>query len=61
LTLRPNGAGAVIMDPYPFDASPVIFSARARIVAPPKDKSEAACVDAYHKAPRQLLSFEVSA
>ena len=61
LTLRPNGAGAVIMDPYPFDTSPVIFSARARIVAPPKDRSEAACVDAYHKAPRQLLSFEVSA
>jgi hypothetical protein len=61
LTIRPNGAGSVIMDPYPFDASPVRFSARARIVAPPREKSEAACLDAYHKAARQLLTFEVSA
>lgn len=61
LTIRPNGVGSVIMDPYPFDISPVKFSARARIVAPPEEKSEAACVDAYHKAARQLLTFEVSA
>lgn len=61
LTIRPNGAGSVIMDPYPFDVSPVQFSARARIVAPPKEKSEATCVDAYNKATRQLLTFEVSA
>jgi len=61
LALRPNGAGSVIMDPYPFDVSPVQFSARARIVAPPKEKSEAACADAYHKATRELLTFQVSA
>jgi hypothetical protein len=61
LTLRPSSAASVIMDPYPFDMSPVRFSARARIVAPPREKSEAACIDAYHKAPRQLLTFEVSA
>ena len=61
LTIRPNGAGSVIIDPYPFDVSPVQFSARARIVAPPKEKSEATCVDAYNKAARQLLTFEVSA
>jgi hypothetical protein len=61
LTLRPKGDGAVIMDPFPFDASPVRFSARARLIAPPEERSEAACVDAYHKADRQLLTFEVSA
>jgi Protein of unknown function (DUF3891) len=61
LTIKPNGAGSVIMDPYPFDVSPVQFSARARIVAPPKEKSESACIDAYHKAARQLLVFQVSA
>ena len=61
LTIRPNGAGSVIMDPYPFDVSPVNFSARARIVSPPKEKSEAACADAYHKAARQQLTFQVSA
>jgi Protein of unknown function (DUF3891) len=61
LTLRPNGAGSVIIDPYPFDVSPVRFSARARVVAPPAEKSEAACIDAYQKAPRQMITFEVSA
>jgi len=61
LTIRPNGAGSVVMDPYPFDVSPVQFSARARIIAAAKEKSEAACAEAYHKAPRQLLTFEVSA
>ena len=44
-----------------FDASPVSFSARARIVASPQEKSAEACIDAYHKAPSQLLTFEVSA
>jgi len=61
LTIRPNGKGAVIIDPYPFDLSPLGFSARARIIAPPKEKTESACVDAYHRAPRQMLTFEVSA
>lgn len=61
LTLRPNGAGSVIMDPYPFDMSPLRFSARTRIVAPPAEKSEAACVEAYHKADRRMITFEVSA
>jgi hypothetical protein len=61
LTIRPNGSGAVVIDPYPFDLSPLSFSARARIVAPPKEKTESACMDAYHRAPRQMLTFEVSA
>ena len=62
LALRPAAGGSsVIMDPYPFDASPLQFSARARLVALPEEKSEAACAEAYHKAPRQLLAFEVSA
>ncbi|HEX7229524.1 MAG TPA: DUF3891 family protein [Candidatus Binatia bacterium] len=61
LTIRPNGTGSVVIDPYPFDLSPLRFSARARIVAPPKEKTESACVEAYHRAPRQMLTFEVSA
>ena len=51
----------MIFYPYPFDVSPLNVSARARIVAPPMEKSEAACVDAYHKAARQSLTFEISA
>ena len=61
LTIKPNGPGSVIFDPYPFDISPLKVSARARIVAPPQEKSEAACVDAYHKAARELLTFQISA
>lgn len=61
LTIKPNGAGSVSIDPYPFDVSPIQFSARARIVAPPKEKTAAACVEAYHKAARQLLTFQASA
>lgn len=61
LTIRPNGAGSVIIDPYPFDSTPLKFSARARIVAPPKERTESACVDAYQKAARQMVTFQVSA
>lgn len=61
LTIKPNGPGSVIIDPYPFDTDPVQFAARARIVAAPKEKTEAACVEAYHKADRQLLTFQVTA
>jgi hypothetical protein len=61
LTIKPNGPGSVLFDPYPFDVSPLKFSARARIVAPPAEKTEAACAEAYHKAARQLLTFEISA
>jgi len=61
LSIKPNGAGKMRVDPYPFDVSPLKVSARARLVIPPAEKSEVACVDAYHKAARQLLTFEISA
>jgi len=61
LNIKPNGAGSVIFDPFPFDVSPLTVSARTRIITPPAAKSEEACVDAYHKAARQLLTFEISA
>ena len=61
LTIKPNGPGSVIFDPYPWDISPLKVSARARIVAPPAEKTEAAAAEAYHKAARQLLTFEISA
>src|SRR5258706_16460093 len=53
LTIKPNGPGSVIFDPYPWDISPLNVSARTRLVAPPKEKSEAACAAAYHKATRE--------
>lgn len=60
LRIVPNGAGSVRMDPYPFDVSPLRVAIRTRFVAPPKGKTERACIEAYHKAPRQLLRFEIT-
>ena len=59
LRIVPNGAGAVRMEPYPFDVAPLTVSARARIVPPGTYASTEACLEAYHKAPRKLLSFEI--
>lgn len=60
LRVVPNGAGAVKVTPYPFDISPLRVGIRARIVSPVKGKTEKACVEAYQRAPRQLIQFEIS-
>lgn len=60
LRVVPNGTGAVKITPYPFDISPLRVGIRARIVPPIKGKTEKACMEAYHKASRQLLQFEIS-
>jgi hypothetical protein len=60
LRIVPNGNGAVRMEPYPFDVSPLRVAIRARVVVPPKGKTEKACAEAYQKAPRELLEFEIS-
>jgi hypothetical protein len=60
LRLIPNGANAVCFDPYPFDISPLKVSLRARIMTTEEGKTAAAGLEAYQKAPRQLLTFEVS-
>ncbi len=59
-SITPAGVGAVKLSPYPFDVSPLRVGIRARIVPPIKGKTEKACVEAYHKAPRQILQFEIS-
>jgi hypothetical protein len=60
LRLSPNGANGVRFDPYPFDISPIKFAVRARIMTLESGKSESAGLEAYQKAPRQLLTFEMS-
>ena len=60
LKIMPNGPGSVQMSPYPFDESPLNFSVRARLMTPAKGQSAEAGLEAYQKAPRQLLTFEVS-
>jgi hypothetical protein len=48
------------MEPYPFDIAPLTVSVRGRTMTPGSYGSKAACLEAYHKAPRKLLSFEIS-
>ena len=60
LRITPAAAGAVQIEPYPFDISPLKVFVRARRVPPGAYESEEACLEAYHKAPRELLSFEIT-
>jgi hypothetical protein len=62
VTLRvvPAGGNAVSFDPYPFDISPIKIAVRARIMTLESGKSETAGLEAYQKAPRQLLTFEMT-
>jgi hypothetical protein len=60
LKITPNGPGSVKMTPYPFDQSPLQFSVRARLMTPAKGQSAEAGLEAYQKAPRRLLTFEIS-
>ncbi len=60
LRLIPSGGHSVRFDPYPFDISPIKMSVRARIMTLESGKSESAGLEAYQKAPRQLLTFEMS-
>ena len=59
LRLMPDGANAVRFDPYPFDISPIKICVRARMMNLESGKNETAGLEAYQKAPRQLLTFEM--
>ena len=61
LRITPNGSGSVKMEPYPFDLDPLQVAVRARVVSPAEEKSEEACIERYHKAPRKLLTFRLTA
>jgi Protein of unknown function (DUF3891) len=60
LRIVPTGVRSVRMEPYPFDISPFTVSVRGRTIAPGNYGSQQACLEAYHKAPRRLSSFEIS-
>jgi hypothetical protein len=59
LRILPTGAKSVKFTPYPFDISPLKVAVRARLLAPAQFASEEEGMIAYHKAPRQLLIFEI--
>jgi hypothetical protein len=60
LRVLPNGANAARFDPYPFDISPLKIALRARIMTLDPGKTATAGLETYQKAPRHLLTFEVS-
>lgn len=60
LRIVPTGTRSVKMEPYPLDISPLTVAVRARHVPPGQCATEQTCLEAYHKAPRQLLTFEIT-
>jgi hypothetical protein len=60
LHILPTAPQTVRFAPYPFDISPLKVTVRARLLAPRKFASQEEGLEAYHKAPRQLLSFDIS-
>ncbi|TAJ79230.1 DUF3891 family protein [bacterium] len=60
LRIVPTSANSVQIFPYPFDISPLKVSVRARVIPAGTFASAAECTEAYHKAPRQLLTFEIT-
>ena len=60
LRIVPTEANSVKIQPYPFDLSPLKFSVRARIIPAGTTASEEACREAYHKASRLLLNFDIT-
>lgn len=60
LRIIPTIENPVKMSPYPFDISPLGVSVRARLIPAGKFRSEEEGLEAYHKAPRSLLTFEIT-
>lgn len=61
LRIIPTGERAVKFEPYPFDITPLTVSVRARKIPAGSYKSVDEGKEVYFKAPRRLLSFDVTA
>jgi hypothetical protein len=60
LQLTPAGASSVRISPYPFDVSPLPISILARPMAPLVDHPQPITQEAFYKAERLPLSWEVT-
>ena len=60
LRIIPNGAKSVRFAPYPFDVAPLNVGVRVRQFEMRQFASEQDGLAAYHKAPRQILGFEIT-
>ncbi|MFQ5682338.1 MAG: DUF3891 family protein [Candidatus Binatia bacterium] len=60
LHILPVDSHSVKIQPYPFDVSPVIVSVRIRTIPAGTPTSQEAGREAFYKAPRSLLNFEIT-
>ena len=60
LRILPIGPSSVRFAPYPFDVSPLDVTVRARLVFPYHFASEEEGLEAYQRASRQFLKFEIT-
>jgi len=60
LRIIPNGAKSVRFAPYPFDVAPLNVGVRVRRFEMRQFASAQDGLAAYHKAPRQILNFEIT-
>jgi Protein of unknown function (DUF3891) len=59
--ITPTGATAVRIEPYPFGEAPLTISTLAHRMAPVNAHAESDVREAYHRAPRELVSWEFQA
>lgn len=59
LRIVPTNGHSVRISPYPFDICPLKVSVRARIMPAAKYPLEDECREAYNKAPRAVMTFEI--
>jgi uncharacterized protein DUF3891 len=60
LRMQPAGPHSVRFTPYPFDIAPLKVGVRARWLPSGQFASEEEGMAAYHRAPRRLLTFEIT-
>jgi len=60
IEIEPVGPNAVRFKPYPFDLSPLPISVLGRKMSAHEGEPEAVAQEAYYKAPRCQLAWELS-
>ena len=60
IRITPTGPDSFKMTPYPFDVSPLVISATARLVPIRSGLTDQEARQAYYQAPRQSLCWEIS-
>ena len=60
IAIVPVGPNVVQLDPYPFDISPLPIAVVARMMTPEPGAAELQVREAYYRASRQALAWEIT-